>query len=374
MPKKDKSNNINTIHYKAGLGRINKDDPYTYRFMYKGKIYTGSTGVYNFEDAKKWLLKYKSDLSLNNIDLKADISKFKISDILSEWKIYAAKKRMTDKYINHVEQRVNDHVIPVIGDKLIRSLNTSDMKKIVATYLSGTFHNKKRSENGVNNLLMHLASIITYAEEQEYLVKRPKFPYVEAQEKEKKFIPKDKIPEFLKAIDAEKEEHLSIMVRFCLLHGLRESEARSMKWSQINLENQTFKLDKQKNKKFTGNIKLAASLLPIITNLKNKHDSNMIKSIFLFPANTKEGYRSRNYMVVLLNKVSNKVLGFKLSTHGLRRSFITNLSTSNVDTFTLMNLARHANITTTQKYVVAQEKKQQEAIEIMDQIATSKTS
>ena len=366
MPKKQKMIN--------GLTRKDNKGPYTYQFNFKGKTYKGTTDCYDLESAKKWLLKYKTELSLNNIDLKANSSVMKISHVLKEWVKYAKVRKLSSLYIYNLVARINNHVIPIIGDKLVRQLNNADMKTIVSAYMDnerpGRWKHIKRTAGGCNNLLCHLSGLITFAEEQDYIVKRPKFPFLEEQEKEKKIIPSASLPAFFKALDDMKEAHFSLIVRFCILNGLRESEARSMKWSQIDLYNKTFKLDKQKNKAFSGGLDLAPSMIPIIISMKKKTEENNVQSLFLFPSDTKTGYRSRNYLVALLNKLTIQVMGYKMSTHALRRSFITNILIAGVDPFTVGTLARHKDPKTTRRYFVPQQEAKKAAIDLIDKLAT----
>lgn len=359
------------IKYRQGLGRASDTDAYQYRFMHKGKIYTGSTGCFEFEPAKKWLLKYKTELSLNHVDLKATESKKKISDVLEEWSKYATDTKKNASYIKNLKQRVNDHLISVIGDKLIRQITDADLKKVAQEYLTkpnAKWKHLRRTASGCNNLFMHLSALLSYAKDEGYLAATPKIPWQEEQEKEKKIVTKDKLTEFMKAVDEENEDHFSIIMRFLLYSGLRESEARSIKWSQINLQDGTFRIgtvdNPQKNKK-ASILQLPASLIPLL----KKEQQKKIQSIYVVGADTKEGFRSRNYLVTHLDKVSMKVLGFRLTTHRMRASFLTNCSTEGIDPFTLMEIARHSQVTTTQRYVVKNPDEQKRAVSIMERLS-----
>lgn len=343
-----------TIHFSQGLGRLEDDGPYLFRFMFQGEIKRGSTGCFEFVSAKKWLLKYRSELSLNSIDLKEEKETKKLSEVLSEWIAWNTKKKASS-YISETKARLNLHVINVIGDKPLRLLTNSDLKQIVSKYMS------KHEPSGANNLLLQLSSVLSFAREEGYSVPIIKMPRQKIQEKDRKYIPKDKIAEFLTAIDAENNLNLSILTRFMLLCGLRETEARTIKWSQIDFVSQTLTKDKQKNKKVS--IKpLPASIIPFLLKAQNIK----VKTFRVCPGNDLEGCMSGTALKKHLAEVSLKVFGYKLASHSLRRSFITNLSLSGVSTFTLMSLADHADIKTTARYVQKSALAEREAVDLMD--------
>lgn len=72
---------------------------------------------------------------------------------------------------------------------------------------------------------------------------------------------------------------------------------------------------------------------------------------WLFPGRQPNGHISKRSMETYMVKLRDAIGVRKLTPHTLRHTFLSDLAEKDVDTFTLMELAGHADITTTQQYI-----------------------
>lgn len=158
-------------------------------------------------------------------------------------------------------------------------------------------------------------------------------------------VPKEGLASWLAAVDAEPNPDIRLLFKLMLMTGLRSKEARSLKWSQVDLENGaiTIGCDQAKNHQEV--------VLPIntwlVAQLKTKRQTG---EIYVFVnRNTDSGYvRNLKRPIERITRLS----GLNFSPHDLRRSFATYLDTTGAPFGVIKQLLNHkATSDVTERYI-----------------------
>lgn len=132
--------------------------------------------------------------------------------------------------------------------------------------------------------------------------------------------------------------------------GFRLSEITSLRWSQVNFQNQTIQLDNQntttKSKKFRV-VPISNKILPM---LEVRHQKRLTNMVFHhnFSVRNFNDLVSKNFKRVIKQLPE---INPKMKFHGLRHSFCSALlNTGNINLVTVSKLVGHQNIATTMIY------------------------
>jgi len=117
-----------------------------------------------------------------------------------------------------------------------------------------------------------------------------------------------------------------------LFTGLRQTEAASLMWEQVDLKTKSFQLIDTKNR--------SNHLLPMSDMVYSifERRRELTKSEFVFPAESKEGYVSDHRKAMW--KVT-ELSGIEFKLHDLRRTFITMAESLDISAYSLKRLLNH---------------------------------
>lgn len=129
-----------------------------------------------------------------------------------------------------------------------------------------------------------------------------------------------------------------------LFTGLRREEAASLKWSQVDLNAKTLKIEDTKNHQ-AHILPLSDFLYDLLLSRHSNADTD-----FVFPSNSKTGY------IIEPRKGMEKVIansGVTFTLHDLRRTFITIAESLDIPAYALKRLMNHKmNHDVTAGYIV----------------------
>lgn len=126
-------------------------------------------------------------------------------------------------------------------------------------------------------------------------------------------MPPETIPSFLEALDKLKGDNGSDLFRVLLFTGMRKSEAMGLRWSDIDLENKSLRIDETKNGN-PLNIPLSGHLAAILARRKER-----IGSQWVFPSNSRVGHLTNDQQ--FCRELAE--LGVRVYPHLLRKTWTT---------------------------------------------------
>jgi integrase/recombinase XerD len=162
------------------------------------------------------------------------------------------------------------------------------------------------------------------------------------------------VEELRKLVDFDSNDYITIrdsaIIALSYGGGLRRSETANLKLSDIDMSNGTVSLVGKGNKASTNS--LSDKTLEILgqwIKVRGSKEGKLFLRVNKGNKLTGSGISDQSvYNIVKQRQVAAGIEG--ISTHDLRRSFVTNLLESGEDVFTVQKLARHADVATTQVY------------------------
>lgn len=297
-----------------------------------------------------------------------------IKDIAAFWK--ADKKQyVKESTYSAYSLLVLNHIIPFFGEK--SDFVESDVQEFVLQSLKAGL-----SEKTVKDIVVVIKMIQKFAVKKGYMILRPfdvTYPKsskkaelaVMAKENQKKLF------EFAKANFSFRNLGLAI----CLSTGLRIGELCGLKWSDIDAEEGTLRVQRtvqrlykvEDDKRYTviaiaePKTRESNRVIPLSTELLRiiKPLMKVVNKDFFILSNDKEPIEPRiyrNYYKKVIKELDIPYLKF----HGLRHSFATRCIESNNSVKTVSVILGHSNITTTMNlYVHPDNKEKKRCIERM---------
>lgn len=238
----------------------------------------------------------------------------------------------------------------------------------ITVLLIEEFKSNKQSENlsnkTINNITGVLSKCLKTAEEWEIITKTPKIKSLKVAPKDPNYLNEN---EYNKLIEAAKEDRLSYeMILFTLRTGVRIGELLALDWSDINFANRLVTIKRNivnghigspKNNKYRS-IYLAQDILGVLQT--RKKDKGL-----LFP-DSHGSYLSRFSCRHKLEKFCRKANVKKISWHGLRHSFASQLATNGVSLKTIQELLGHSDLKMVQRYAHLEPVTLKEAIRTLE--------
>ncbi|MGH1337260.1 MAG: tyrosine-type recombinase/integrase [Aureispira sp.] len=290
--------------------------------------------------------------------------------LLPEFKHYCLREKgiQPKSYrtiISHVQRLLSSSNV-----QTLRSLKTPHVKEYLYTQSYQYDWQPKTFRN-------HLQSINTFcrwAKEKGYLlhhpakrIKKPKLPkplprYLTQQEATL-ILQEARKPQGRSAFISARD--YTIIATF-LQTGVRLNELRHLKYSDIDLEGRTIKVEKGKGSKMRL-IPLHFNLLPILNNYLTIRKKNYSTALWLFPSCRQNTQLSNKYIHQWCRQLS-LASGVKFTPHMLRHTFGRQCTDQNFPFFKLKEIMGHSSVATTQRYASVSVKGLQESFSQIDLI------
>lgn len=341
------------LHFVQNLAKHPVSGVFLYRFSYQGRIYTGSTGCYRLNEARDYINAMKGKLSLEGVGIK----KPKAITFRQAYEAWVAEiaPQMTPNYVRTLKGLLKLHALPFIGGFLVSQVDETAINGVMNRYLEG------RSRSGANSLGGYVGIILTFAVTKGWLTERPKIPTLQVQRKNRPIVPGDLLDRFLEAVDAQGCLHASFLIRAQILMGMRNHEARLMRWSGLRLDQKVFIPDKTKNGDAPV-MPIPEAMLPWFEKLKTGGGT-----FGLICPGEKEGKpRGHDFAIRYIRRAAKAVgLPKDITDHRLRASFANILNKRGVPLPTIQKLMRHSKVETTMIYIETREEEMREAINLV---------
>jgi len=342
------------IHFVQNLAKHPESGVFLYRFSFSGRIFSGSTGCYRIQEARNYVNALKGKLSLEGVGFKTQ----KVLSFRQAYEIWMEERapQRAKSYVNTFKSSMAKHILPVLGGLQVSEIDTTAINTVLNAYL------RKFSASGANSVGLHISALLSFSMEKKWIKERPRVTHIPVQKKVRPIITLEDRDRFLEAIDAQGALDISFLIRAQILMGMREHEARMMKWSGLSLEQKVFIPEKTKN----GD----APLMPIpdamIPWFEKMAGANGTFG-FICPGLKPGQPRTHDYTTPYIKRALKTAgLSERITNHRLRASFANILNKKGVPLPTIQKLMRHSRVETTMIYIETREDEMRAAINLME--------
>ncbi|MCK5129477.1 MAG: site-specific integrase [Clostridiales bacterium] len=300
-----------------------------------------------------------------------------LAEWLEYWMDYIMKPRLQETTIYGYEGIIRRYVIPYLGNLKIQQIKPITVQK----YYSNMMNNNQLSSNTVLKHHNLLKTAFKYAVKQE-VVFRNIIDGVEPPKKIQREAKVYNVEQLRKLINLSENTRMEIIIKLCVYLGLRREEACGLKWSDIDLDNQTIyirpartsagsKTIVKSTKNFTSTRKLHLADTLVIAlqkeKLKQKENAEFMQndyivSEYILVMGDGKPYRP-NYISELFTKFLKKNNMPKIVLHELRHTFASLSNYAGTQEFDIGKAMGHSTPSTTKKiYTHLFDKKQTNAM------------
>jgi len=281
--------------------------------------------------------KYKSS------DIRKFLFENRITQFLQEKKIEEEKGNISPSYINSLKNYIKNYFLPFFKGMDIRDISSDDIKNF--------YHNLPNlKEKTIKNILDALKHFFRSLYRYEIIDKIPIFPIIRVPES----IPMwTSIKNQLKLLNAIPDIHKPIFT-FILFQGVRPSEARALKWKDLDLPNRiviirrTFSSSKLVERTKGRNIK--PRLIHPFVYEKLKELQRGLPEAFVFINPKTQKHYSKTRLEDIFRKARNTT-GIDINLYAAgRHSVATNAAIAGADIRAIRDYLGHADSRTTEIY------------------------
>ena len=306
------------------------------------RIVLGSFPEMTVQKAREEALKVKRDF-LDGIN--PNLEKQKLSKEMS-------LKQYFDGYIENIiisksnnektikeKQSLFNRFLAKLGNKKVSSINNLEIRKLIQSI---------KSQKGIyiaNDIIKLTRHIFNKAIEDGVTTENPSMGIKKDYEPPReRFLQENELAKFFKALKEEPNRVIADFIMMCLLTGARRSNVASMRWEDINLEQQVWYIKKTKNGTSQRAV-LSNKAIECLKQIKSKSNSNE----WVFPSDT-----SKSGHIIDPKKGWKRVLERAdikdLRIHDLRRTFGSYQAMNGSNSFIIGNSLNHSSIESTAIY------------------------
>lgn len=293
---------------------------------------------------------------------------------LCEEYLAAAKGRLKASTLANDKGRVNSHIKPLLGSRVVATLKTSDIEQFVTAVIEGKTAKKRLMVDGkpksgnvasggkgaAARTAALLRTILQRAVNDEILPRNPASgvsrPKDEAREQPFSFdrvkavgvALRDLVSEEMIGLGSLRPHTPTIMrvARFLILSGCRKSEALTLQWGDVDFAARCLRLRDSKTGKQMRPLGRAA--LDFLSSFKPKA---AVGTDFIFPGSSKDGHFVG--IAGAWRRIARRANVDEITPHGLRHWFASAAAEMNYSEFVIAGLLGHAKRGVTARYANA---------------------
>ena len=242
-----------------------------------------------------------------------------------------------------------DKGLAVRVNKAMGSKRLSEINRLMLTnFHRGLLENDKLAPSHCDMHIRFIKHALQLAVDWSMLDKNPasRFPMFNPDNRSNDFLTEAELKRFVQTVQASENKVIANLILFMLSSGMRLTEAMTIKYADLNMENRTISIPASNNKsrrlKTIPMGDLAAQA--ILSQSGTRGDSEYV---WINPK-TGERYKNINKAFDVLRKKAG-LPNFKL--HGLRRTFATTLANAGTSINVIQQLLTHASPVTTDRYI-----------------------
>ena len=306
----------------------------------------GKTSEVTLQSARQQTVALKAQLA-SGVNPKATEEKPKVEAL-------TFAKFFTDHYYPYVTTRKRSHkrdkelavrVIKIIGEKA----RLIEINRLMLSSLHMSLLNEEKLAPATCDLhIRFVKHALQLAVDWSMLEKNvaSRFPMFNVDNRSNDFLTDVQLQRFVQTVQASKYKVIANLILFMLSSGMRMTEAMSIRWADLNMDNRTISIlasnAKSRRLKSIPMSDMAAEAIQ--SQLATRGDSEFVW------VNSRTGTRYMNInkpFDVLRKKAG--VPTFKI--HGLRRTFATTLANAGTSINVIQQLLTHASPVTTDRYI-----------------------
>ena len=252
------------------------------------------------------------------------------------------------------------HLLPVFGRKRLDEITTRDVEKFKADKLEA-----KLAPKTVNNMLSCLGKTLRYAAESDIIDKIPRLRFVKVFEQPFDFLDFEEYARLMDAASKEPESYPAILLAGDA--GLRMGEVRALQWGDLDLVAGKVLVQRTDYRGYVGSPKGGrVRRIPTTDRLRRAlRAARHLKGEWVF-CDASGKMWSRGEADTPLRRASRKAGLRKFGWHALRHTFCSHLAMKGAPVRTIQELAGHASITTTMRYMHLTESAVESAIKMLE--------
>jgi integrase len=262
-------------------------------------------------------------------------------------------KFFTDHYYPYVTSRKRSHKrdkeLAVRVNKVIGGKKLTEINRLMLSNLHMSLLNDEKLAPATCDLhIRFVKHALQLAVDWSMLEKNvaSRFPMFNVDNRSNDFLTDAELQRFVQTVQASKNKVIANLILFMLSSGMRLTEAMSLKWEDVNMDNFTISIPairaKSRRLKMIPMAGLAAEAVQ--TQVATRGDSEFV----WVNARTGERYKNINKAFDVLRRKAG-LPTFKI--HGLRRTFATTLANAGTSINVIQQLLTHASPVTTDRYI-----------------------
>jgi len=297
-----------------------------FRFQFHGRLKTGSTGCRDLRSAQAYLLKYRSTLALEAVDLRST-PRATFQEAFNLY-IKIQTPRLVPKTIYLLNSNMEHHW------SHFRDAPLKDMQ----THLDELFPSlKQKMRPGSQRLVFaRLRGVLELARKRGLHNTPLEYPVIDVARDPKQVLNDEELKVFFTHVDQFGNLQQQIMIRSLLFLCLRVSECQRLNWDDYDEETMTYRIDeRQKNGKI--------SYLPVIPEMAEWFAKQRRRNGELMCPG-KWGPHTPRFTDIVIKKASN-AMGLKvpMTHHRFRSSAATALLRKGVPLAVVARILRHSD-------------------------------
>ncbi len=313
-----------------------------YRFMLEGKLIVGSTGCSDRRSAETYLLRLKSSLALEGIDVRRK-KKVTFGECYDLWmkakgpRVSPTTLRMFRSHWNRMWCHWKNLPLDELQPKIDELYTTYKLDHALASQ---------------REMFVKVGSVLKFARER-CLHNLPfDLPQISVPKKPKVVMHEDEIETFFHHLDKIANLQQQTMVRAMHYLGLRRFEAYELRWDRYDERNQTYTVEGKGGKVET---------LPVIEEMSEWFARLPRLGRYMCPRKNHDTPHGEKYTDHVVKQAA-AAMGFtNWSHHRLRGSLATNLLNRGVPLVQVSAIMRHSSQQTTAQYYYEQDLKNMRA-------------
>lgn len=300
----------------------------------------GSYPALSLAEARQLALELKGQLC-RGIDPTVEKKAEKAMPTVSEFAVreYLPWAKLNKRSWMDDESRLRREIAELIGQKKLQEVTTRDVMLVHSCVY------QKNSAATANRYLALLSKLFSLAAQWGHIERNPARgiqKYREAGPRHR-WLSGEELKRFLEELGAESDRNTSVAIQLLLLTGVRKMELLSLRWSDVDLQNMSFRLIRTKSGK-SRVVVLNSMAYGLMVQL---HSKKVEGCPWVFPARTGNGH-----LIDLrkpLQRAMDRAKLQDLRPHDLRRSYASLLANAGVDIYQIKDLLGHSSVAVTQQ-------------------------
>lgn len=253
---------------------------------------------------------------------------------------YVVPRKRSHKRDKELAVRVNR----AMGSKKLSEIN----RLMLTNFHRSLLEDDKLAPSHCDMHIRFIKHALQLAVDWSMLEKNPasRFPMYNPDTRSSDFLSEDELKHFVQTVQASKNKVIANLIMFMLATGMRMSEAMSVRYSELDMENNTISI-LAKNSKSRRLKTIPMSSVAAQAILGQEVNRGTSEFVWVNPK-TGDRYKNINKAFDVLRKKAG-LPTFKI--HGLRRAFASNLANQSVPVNIIQALLTHASPITTSLYI-----------------------